>query len=397
MEFLWANRIAGLQPSAIREILKVTSDPSVISFAAGNPSPEAFPVTELAAAAEGLFARSSASVLQYGITEGYPPLIKLVSERLRRGLGAMAGHDEVIIVSGGQQGIDLSAKCLLNEGDAVLCENPSFIGALNCLKSYGAELYGVPCDGGGMIPEALEEALKAHPNVKLIYTIPTFQNPSGCVLTAQRRARMLELAREYDVIIIEDDPYRELRYGAEPPPPIKSLDTEGRVIYVGSFSKTIAPGIRLGYVCAHRELIAKLTTAKQTQDVHTNLFFQAAVTEFLTNYDYDEHLSYCRGIYAEKLDRMCEGLTKAFGGGVKWQKPDGGIFIWCELPKTLDGFEFCKKAGEKKVAAVPGSAFMVNGEAVGAFRVNFSLPSLGQIDEGCARLGETLDAMLGRA
>ncbi len=393
MEFKWARRIAGLQPSAIREILKVTADPSVISFAAGNPSPEAFPVRELAAVSEGLYSRSSASVLQYGVTEGYTPLIKLVSERLRRGLGAMAENDQVIIVSGGQQGIDLSAKCLLNEGDAVLCENPSFIGALNSLLSYGTELHGVPCDRKGMIPEALEGALVAHPNAKLIYTIPTFQNPSGCVLTAERRARMLELARKYDVLIIEDDPYRELCYGTEPPAPIKSLDTEGRVIYVGSFSKTIAPGIRVAYVCAHRDIIAKLTVAKQTQDVHTNLFFQAACADFLTNYDYNEHLRFCRGLYAAKLDRMCGGLAGAFGDSVKWIRPDGGIFIWCELPEGMDGLEFCRRAGEKKVAAVPGSAFMVGGAAVNAIRLNFSLPSMAQIDEGCARLGETLREM----
>lgn len=394
MKFQWSSRISTLQPSAIREILKVTTDPSVISFAAGSPSPETFPVAELAAIAEELFARQSSYVLQYGLTEGHPPLRRLMADRMRKRMNAMADYDDLIIISGGQQGIDLSSKCLLNEGDAVLCECPSFVGALNSIKSYGAKLHAVACDEEGMIPEALEQALKEVENVKLIYTIPTFQNPSGCVLPASRRKAMYDLAVKYNVLILEDDPYRELHYGTEPPPPVKAYDTEGRVIYVGSFSKTISPGIRLGYVCAHKDLITKLTTAKQTQDVHTNLFFQTAAAEFLTNHDYDMHISECRDLYLEKRDRMCKGLTEAFGDKVRWNKPQGGLFIWCTLPDGISGDDFCARAAAKKVAGVPGSAFMLDGASSNTFRLNFSLPSLEQIDEGCRRLGETLKEIL---
>jgi 2-aminoadipate transaminase len=381
-----------LQPSAIREILKVTADPSVISFAAGNPSPEAFPSRELAELAAGLFASGAASALQYGVSEGYAPLREITAARLREKFGIGSPDDDLIIVSGGQQGVELTAKVLLNEGDTVVCEEPSFIGALNAFRSYGVKLAGVPCGERGMDMDALAQRLSAEPRPKLIYTIPTFQNPTGATMPAERRRLLVELAARFDVPLLEDDPYRELRYEGEDAPALKSLDTGGRVIYCGSFSKVIAPGIRLGYICAPKGLMQKLIVAKQVSDVHSNLFFQALVCEYIKRYDIDAHIGQIRSLYRRKRDLMASLLHKQFS----FTLPQGGLFIWAELPQGLDGFEYCRRAAAKKVAAVPGASFLTDERAASrAIRLNFSLPSFGQIEQGCALLGEALCEYMG--
>ena len=388
MNYSFSQRISSLQPSAIREILKVTADPSVISLAAGNPSPETFPAKDMAELAADLFANRAAEALQYGISEGYGPLREATAARLRERFGVGGEDDGLIIVSGGQQGIEMSAKCFADDGDAVLCEEPSFIGALNALRSYGVALKGVPCGAGGMDIDALEAILKDTPRVKLIYTIPTFQNPSGATMSLENRRRLLALAETYDVMVLEDNPYFELRYDGEYVPPLKALDTAGRVIYCGSYSKIIAPGIRLGFVCAPGAVIAKLTVAKQVADVHSNLFFQMLVHEYITTRDLDGHIEECRQLYRAKRDRMAAALSSC---GLKFNVPDGGLFLWCELPGALDSMDFCRRMGKKGVAAVPGASFLVDeSKASSAIRLNFSLPSMEQIDAGCARLIETL-------
>ncbi|MCL2030285.1 MAG: PLP-dependent aminotransferase family protein [Oscillospiraceae bacterium] len=390
MEYSFSRRISALQPSAIREILKVTADPSVISLAAGNPSPETFPAEDMAAIAADIFARRAAPALQYGISEGYAPLRESTAARLRERFGAGGPRDDLIIVSGAQQGIEMAAKCFADAGDAVLCEEPSFIGALNALRSYGVTLKGVPCGPDGMDMDALEAALDSTPRVKLIYTIPTFQNPSGVTMPAENRRRLLALAEKHNVMVLEDDPYCELRYDGPPVPPIKSMDTEGRVIYCGSYSKVIAPGIRLGFVCAPAAVISKLTVAKQVADVHSNLFFQMLVHEYITTRDLDGHIERCRGLYRAKRDRMADALRAC--KALKFRVPDGGLFLWCELPDGLDGLEFCRRMARKGVAAVPGASFLADeSRSLSAIRLNFSLPSLEQIGAGCARLIETLD------
>lgn len=393
MNYEFSKRISGLQPSAIREILKVTADPSVISFAAGNPSPETFPAADMAELAADIFANRAAEALQYGISEGYEPLRRMTAERLRQRFSIGGESDDLIIVSGGQQGIELAAKCLTNEGDVIICEEPSFIGALNALRSYGVTLKGVPCGPEGMDIDALEEILSNTPRVRLIYTIPTFQNPSGVTMPELNRRRLLELAERYNVLILEDNPYFELRYDGEYVPPLKALDTEnqsGRVIYCGSYSKIIAPGIRLGYVCAPKSIISKLTVAKQVSDVHSNLFFQILVSEFLKTRDLDAHIERSRAIYKAKRDRMAENL-RTHALALRFRLPEGGLFLWCELPDGQNDMDFCRRMGQKGVAAVPGSSFLVD-EAAGshAIRLNFSLPTMEQIDIGCARMGEVL-------
>lgn len=391
MVFNFSDRIKALKPSAIREILKMPKDAGAVSFAAGNPSPDTFPVEEMSKIAAGIFAAESADALQYGITEGYEPLRKAVKERYSSKYSIGRDFDDFIIVSGGQQAIDLAARVLVNEDETVLCESPSFIGALNAFRSHKIRLVGIPVDAGGMDIDALERALKNEPKVRMIYTIPTFHNPCGCTMTLERRKRLVELAREYGVMVIEDNPYFELRYSGESVPTLKSMDTEGNVIYAGSFSKIIAPGIRVGFVCAHRDVISKLTVAKQVSDVHTNLFFQILVEKYFRTGDVDAHIEECRALYRRKRDRMLAAMEKHMKGKAEWNVPDGGLFIWAELPEGFDGLELCARLKARKVACVPGNAFAIDESAKSrGFRLNFSLPTDEQIDRGISIIGEVL-------
>ncbi len=394
MEYRFSTRIGALKPSAIREILKVTQNPDVISFAAGNPAPDAFPVAELEEIAADLFHNRAAAALQYGVSEGYEPLRQLTARRLREKYATGAPDDGILIVSGGQQGMELACKVFVNEGETVLCEDPSFIGSLNAFRSYGVNLVGIPMERDGMDMDALERALKTQPNVKLLYVIPTFQTPSGRVTTLAKRRRILELASRYDVMVVEDNPYFELRYSGDYVPAIKTMDTEGRVIYVGSYSKVLAPGIRLGYVCANEQVLQKLTVAKQVSDVHTNLFFQMAATAYLERYDLDAHIAQVRAIYKTKRDAMAEALSRRADGLLRFDVPDGGLFLWCELPLGMDGCDLCLAAGKKGVAAVPGCSFLADESQVSnAVRLNFSLPSLEQIEKGVALLAEAAKSL----
>ncbi len=389
MNYQFATRIGGLKPSAIREILKVTGDPSVISFAAGNPAPEAFPAKEMQLIADELFEKKAAYALQYGVSEGYTPLRERTARRLKEKYNIGAPDDDLIILSGGQQAMDLTAKCFLNEGDTVLVEDPSFIGSLNCFRSYGARLVGVPMEPDGVDVGALEHALATEKNVKLMYLIPTFQNPTGRVMSLSKRRAVLELSKRYDVPILEDNPYYELRYSGEYVPTIKSLDTDGRVIYAGSYSKILSPGIRLGFACANKEVISKLVVTKQVSDVHTNLFFQMVAAEYIARYSLDDHIAEVRGIYRKKRDAMAEALNRYCGDTLRFDMPEGGLFLWCEVKSGRDGKELCRISGGKGVAAVPGVAFAMDPEsAVPAIRLNFSLPTYDQIDRGCRLLGE---------
>lgn len=388
MQYQFSNRISAVKPSAIREILKVTQDPTVISFAAGNPSPDSFPAAEMAGIAAGLFAEHAQEALQYGMTEGYAPLRAQTAARLRDKYGIGTDTDDLIITSGGQQALELAAKVFLNEGDTLICEDPSFVGALNAFRAYGVRLVGCPTDDEGMRMDILENLLQTQPNTKLIYTIPTFQNPTGKTMPAARRRQMLALAEKYDVMILEDNPYFELRYSGEPAPAIKSMDTGGRVIYAGSYSKVLAPGIRIGYACAPREVIAKMVVAKQTSDVHSNLFFQMVISRYLEQYDLDAHIDTVRALYRHKRDVMLAAIDRHFDKRVQVTRPDGGLFLWVQLPEGCDGFTLCARAGARKVAAVPGVSFLVNDRMKSpGLRLNFSLPSEEQIETGIAILG----------
>lgn len=391
MELQISNRMSGLQPSAIREILKVTGQPNMISFAAGSPASDTFPIRELHGLAGEILERKGERALQYGATEGYGPLREQTKQRLSEKHDIGQDFDDLMMLSGGQQGLDLVAKCLLNEGDVVLCEAYSFIGALNAFRSYGARPVGIPLEEDGMNLELLEHALRQEPNVKLIYTIPTFQNPMGITMSKQRRKKLYDLAVQYNVMIVEDSPYFELRYSGEAVPAIKTWDRTGHVIYLGSYSKVIAPGLRVGFLCARAELVAKLVVAKQCADVHNPLLSQMLIFYYLDRYDMDAHIDLCRNLYRKKRDRMLEKMEQLFPKEVSFTRPEGGLFLWCSLPDSVSGMAFCKKATQAGVACVPGGTFDPKEDPdCPCFRVNFSLPTLEQIDQGISILANCM-------
>ncbi|MDR0314575.1 MAG: PLP-dependent aminotransferase family protein [Oscillospiraceae bacterium] len=389
MEYNFANRISGLVPSVIREILKFTSNPDIISFAAGNPAPEAFPAKEALEISQKLFSTKPVDALQYGVTEGYAPLIEKITEYIKERYNVGRDFDSVIITSGAQQVMDLTTKVLCNEGDVIICEEPSFIGSLNCFKSYGAKLCGVEIEDDGININMLEEKLKEHPNAKFIYTIPNFQNPTGITMSLEKRKAVYALAKKYNKIILEDNPYGEIRVQGEYIPPIKSFDEEGIVIYAGSFSKLFSPGIRVGYVCAPKEILSKMTVGKQASDVHTTVFFQMLIFEWMSNYDIDIHIKNMQDIYRKKLNLMCDMLDSELAGFLSYNKPQGGMFIWAKLPDHVDMLEFCKRAVKNSVAVVPGTAFMTSEDRkTNCIRLNFSTPSDDDIVKGVKILGK---------
>lgn len=392
MEYRFSDKLAALKPSAIREIFKSLTDPSIISFAAGNPAPESFPVSELEKIGADIFANSPVSALQYSITEGYPLLREAVAQRLLTKFSVGKNTDSTIIVSGGQQGIELACKVLCNEGDAVICENPSFIGALNAFRSNGAVTVGVPMESDGINVDALEDTIKNTPRAKMLYLIPTFQNPSGITMSYEKRRAVYELALRHGLIIFEDNPYGELRFSGEDIPTIKSIDTEGIVIYCSSFSKILSAGMRVGYVCAPEPIISKMVVAKQSEDVHTNIFFQMLCHRYMTECDLDAHISEIRELYRRKCALMLDCIDREIPADkVSFTRPDGGLFIWGTLKGEKDSSALVAAAIAKKVAVVPGSTFNCDTSLPSpSFRLNYSTPSDEQITEGISRLGEAV-------
>lgn len=387
--------MSSLRGSAIREIFKYAADPSVISLAGGNPAPELFPHDALADIAADLLREQPVTALQYGITEGYLPFREAIKERLKRVEGIGTENDELIVVSGGQQGIDLATKCLVNEGDTVIVEQPSFIGAMNAFRSYGAHLVGVPVENDGMNLDALEIALKENRNVRFIYTIPTFQNPMGVTMSIEKRKKLYEIAKRYGVLILEDNPYGELTFDGKKMPTIKSMDTDGIVMYSGSFSKILAPGLRLGFLCAPKAIIQKVVIAKQVSDVHTPMLPQLLATEYMKRYDLDALIAEMRKNYAHKCKTMLDAMDEFFPDGVSYTRPGGGLFIWCDLGHDLDTLSLSKEAIAEKVVYVPGNTFMVNmDEKCTALRLNYSSSTDEKIVEGIRRLGKVFNKAL---
>lgn len=390
MNYTFADRIATLSPSAIREILKYSADPVVVPLAAGNPAPEAFPTEVIADISARIFRERPIDALQYSITEGYPALRNRLKAYMSDKHHAFcAERDELIITSGAQQVMELVVKVLCNPDDVIICEAPSFIGSLNSFRSLGAKLVGVPMQDDGMDTDALEAALAANPNARFIYTIPNFQNPSGITMSMEKRRRVYALAKQYGVLVLEDNPYGDLRYYGEDIPPIKSLDEDGIVIYAGTFSKVLSPGMRVGYAVGPQPVIAKMTVAKQGEDVHSNIWAQMLCDEFMGTVNYEAHLKGLQDLYREKAALMCRLLDEHLVPlGITYHPIEGGLFIWCDLPKDVDMPEFCLRAvKEHKVAVVPGSAFAVNDEECHSFRVNFSTPTDEAMIRGVEKLG----------
>lgn len=394
MNYKISDKFVNMKPSAIREIFKSLGKPGCISFAAGNPSPESFPVEDIKRIAADILTQEPITALQYGITEGYPKLRELVSQRLKRLYNIGTEDDDTIIVTGGQQGIELTCKVMCSEGDVVICENPSFIGALNAFRSLGAELKGVPLKDDGIDLEALEATLKASPRAKLLYVIPSFQNPAGITSTLENRKAVYELARKYDIVIIEDNPYGDLRFEGENVPTYKSFDVDGRVVYCGSFSKILSSGMRVGTLTANKELVSKIVVAKQVEDVHTNVFFQMVCARYMVECDLEAHIEKIRALYRHKSSLMLKMLDEYMPADVKFTRPQGGIFLWCSLPEGYELSEFVKRCSEKNVFVVPGTAFLPDeSEPTRSFRLNYSMPSDEEIERGIKLLAQVIEEM----
>ena len=386
----YASRFDHVSGSAIREIFKVIAQPGMISFAGGNPSLAALPDRQVSAIATDVLAENGKAILQYGATEGYPAFRESLLQYVNAHLDLQV--DTVLPVTGSTQAMDLLCKALINPGDVILVENPSFLGNIQCMRLYEAKLVPVRSDENGLIPEHLEELIrKYHP--KMLYTIPTFQNPTGLTLTTERRKKVAELANQYGMVVAEDDPYRDLRYSGEALPTIKSFDREGWVVYFGSFSKTISPGLRVGYMAGNAGILRKCTIGKQSSDVHTANLTQAIVDQYLRRNLLPDHIrEICSG-YARQLNAMLDHL-KAFPESVRFTHPEGGLFIWVELPERINALELLQKAIQCKVAYVPGTHFYVNGGHENTLRLNFSNSTLPQIDQGMDVLRELMEKEL---
>ena len=380
-----SNRLKDINGSAIRDIFKLLGDPNIISFAGGNPASSALEPERIAAFAQEALAENGVNLLQYGQTEGYAPLRESAAEFfLHNGVKTDPAH--ILPVSGSQQGLDLICKALLNEGDTMLVENPTFLGALQTFRTYGARFAAVETDEDGAIPESLEEQIRAH-RPKLIYLIPTFQNPTGRTLSLERRRRIAELVNEYQVPLIEDDPYCDLRYRGQALPAIKSFDEQGYVLYCNSFSKIISPGLRVAaVVCQDDGLLRKLVVGKQSTDVHSPNLNQAIIDKYLRSGLLQEHIRQICASYAKQMDAM-QRMLSTFPSSVSYTKPDGGIFLWCTLPEDFNTTQLLSTATKQGVAYIPGTHFYADGQGHhNTMRLNFSNASLENIEKGMERL-----------
>lgn len=392
----YAQRTQRMKGSAIRELLKLTEQPDVISLGGGMPAPEVFPVKEFAEACERVLKTQGSRALQYGSTEGFTPLREMIARFTSR-LGIDVSPDNILVTSGSQQALDLLGKIFINRGDRILVESPTYLGALQAWNAYGAEYVTVEADEHGMRTDALEQALRTGP--KFIYVLPNFQNPTGVTLTLERRKQLVDLADRYGVPIIEDDPYNQLRYEGEHLPSVEVLDGKsrtqngsysGNVIYLSTFSKILAPGIRLAWVVAPSEVIRKLTLAKQGTDLHTSTFNQIVAYEVGHGGFLDRHVKIIQDCYRERRDVMLESLEEHMPEGVKWTRPEGGMFLWVTLPTSINTTEMMMEAVAEKVAYVPGVSFYPYGDVNNTMRLNFSNATPEKINTAIGRLGKVI-------
>ena len=385
-----AERMQGVNGSAIRELFKLLGNPEIISFGGGNPAKECFPKEDIEKITDELLRDKSDVLLQYGATEGYLPLRKAYIEKILPDLGLTAELENVLALTGSMQGLDLICKVVVNPGDVVLVEEPSFLGALQTFNIAQAKLVPVPLHTDGIHVDELEALVREYRPV-MFYTIPTFQNPTSWVSGIEARKAIARLAAEYDMIVIEDDPYASLRFSGEKLPTIKSFDTSGNVILMSSFSKTISPGMRVALCCGNAELIRKMTIAKQSADTHSPNLNQAIIAEYLNRDLLPEHIAEISKVYAHSASVMIEAMEEYFPDWVEYEKPIGGLFIWCTLPEGWDASELFKKAVASKVAFVPGVSFFTTpGKGNNTFRLNFSAEPEERIRRGIRTLGDLL-------
>jgi 2-aminoadipate transaminase len=388
-----ARRMDVVKPSAIRELLRLGADPSIISFGGGYPDDSLFPLDELDAVFHSAIAEHGRQSLQYTVSNGSPRLRAQVAERMTRD-GVACSADEVLVLQGGQQGLDLVAKLLVDRGDVIVTENPTFLGALISFNPCEPRYAAVAIDDDGMDVDDLERTLEAHPGAKLLYTVPDFQNPTGVTLSLPRRRRLIELANRFDIVVLEDTPYREIRYEGESLPTLKSLDTDGRVIYLGSFSKILAPGLRVGWAVASEGLIQHLGLLKLAADTQCSTLNMHAVSLFLERYDLDAHIVRIRETYRRKKNLMLDTIRATFPDDVSFTDPSGGLFTWLTFPEGFDAARFMLERAlpEAGVAYVPGATFFPVAQEANHARVSYSTQPDDAIVRGISALGRLLQS-----
>lgn len=395
-QFKYSKRVPADGTDAVGAILQAAADPKIISFAGGLPAPELFPVKEMKDAVDKVFEEHGQEAMQYGAAKGVTALREVIQQHVKEKEDVDSELDNVLVTTGSEQALDLVGKAFVDPGDTVLVEQPTYLCALDVFRSYGANFASVEMDEDGMKMDALEEALKANPNTKLIYTVPNFQNPTGRTMTEERRKQLAELAEKYDVYVLEDNPYGEICFAGQHVPAVKSFDKSGHVLYMSTFSKTLAPGFRLGWLVADEDVVNKLTVLKQSADLHTDNLAQFAVAQFFADNDVDTHVKEISALYGKRKDLMLEGIKKYFPEGVKYTDPEGGMFLWVEVPGVDDTVELFKECLEHDVAFVPGDPFFAGEVQPGAFRLNYSNMKEDQIEVGLKRLGAALTAAVNK-
>ena len=387
----FSKRMDRVKASGIRAVQKrIASKPEVISFAAGLPDPNLYPLDDYKAALDSLMAERARPAFSYGLTKGYGPLLDLLVRRMREKEGVECTKDNLCILSGSQQGLGLAALMFVDEGDVIITENPSYLGAINACRPYGPEFVGVDTDDDGMVIEDVERVLRENPRAKMIYVIPNFQNPSGKAWTLERRKRFMEVVSQYDVMVLEDNPYGEIRFKGEHLPCLKALDRKDQVIYLGSFSKIMAPGLRVAWVCAAPEVAAMTERMKETLDLQSPEFTQHFVVSYLEKFDIEPHIAKIQATYKARSDLMLEMIRRHFPASVKYTEPEGGMFLWLELPGGLDADALLDEALEAGVAYIPGESFYANNGPKNTIRMNFTTVSEEQIVKGMEILGNVL-------
>lgn len=398
LERLYSERAGKMRKSVIRELLKVAQDPEIISFAGGLPNPNSFPIDDLNTIIQTVMKNHGKNALQYGTTQGLTELRKSIAERAYKDGIEDVTADNVIITNGSQQALDMVGKLFLNPGDTALVGLPTYLGGINAFKSYESNLTGIPLDKDGMRMDVLEETIKDMLSddiiPKFIYVVPTFQNPAGVVMPEKRRKELIDLAHEYDLVIVEDDPYGKLNYDIDHVRPIKAFDDDGRVIYMSTFSKILSPGFRLAWTIASDELTRKMVICKQALDLCTNTFTQYIANEFTRQGSLDLHILKINEMYKPKRDQMISAIEQYFPEGYTCNKPHGGMFAWVTLPEGIDTETMFLDAIKNKVAYVHGKAFHVDGGGERSMRLNFSYSSNDQIEEGIKRLATVIQNRL---
>lgn len=394
MEFRTARRMAEIKASEVREILKVTERPEVISFAGGLPAPELFPIDEIKEANRIVLENDGQRALQYSTTEGFAPLRRWIANRMNHRLGTLFDSDNILITHGSQQALDLSGKVFLDEGDIVFCESPTYLAAISAFRAYGCRFVEIPTDNHGMVVSELDKQMQVHPDAKLVYVIPDFQNPTGRTWDLDRRRQLAEVSAQHGIAVVEDNPYGELRFDGEFLPSIKSFDTHGNILCTGTFSKIFCPGYRIGWIAGDKEIIRKYVLVKQGVDLQCNTLAQMEVAKFLELYDIDKHIGLIRETYKRRCNLAVIAMGKAFPAEVSFTRPEGGLFSWIELPDSMNARDVLEACLAQNVAFVPGGSFFPNGGRENTFRINYSNMPDGRIIEGINIIGRVLNSMI---